>query len=279
MKIESYTSMVAVVIPIYKPFKELTENEITALLQLRSVLYSRDIYYVCPPSIDTGNYVKILEPLNVRIIYASQRYFGSLDHGNRLFLSRFLYNRLQNYKYMLIHHTDAYVFSDKLDYWCSQDFDYVGAPWFVGNKEPVLPLKFKGVGNGGFSLRKISSFLRITNNRTFINFHLGLYRFHQLLEGNHYLFLRKYLGIDFAMSIMKLYIGQEDEFWGLVVPKFYRWFNVAKPEQALKFSFEVAPEVLLKLNNDELPFGCHAWDKYAPEFWKAFIYPASSFVK
>lgn len=270
--------MVAVVVPIYKPFKELTENEIAALLQMRSVLSSRDIYYVCPPYIDTYNYLKILEPLNVQIIRASERYFGSLDHGNKLFLSSFLYNRLKSYKYMLIHHTDAYVFSDQLDYWCSQELDYIGAPWFVGNKEPVFPLKFKGVGNGGFSLRKVNSFLKITNNRMFINFHLCLYRFHQLLEGNHYLFLRRFLGIDLVMNIMKLYIGQEDEFWGLVVPKFYKWFNVAKPELALKFSFEVAPETLLKLNSDELPFGCHAWEKYSPDFWKAFIHTERSLL-
>lgn len=66
-------------------------------------------------------------------------------------------------------------------------------------------------------------------------------------------------------------MGYEDEFWGLIVPRYFKWFNVARPEEALRFSFEVLPEELLKLNNNELPFGCHAWEKYDPSFWKKFI--------
>lgn len=48
-------------------------------------------------------------------------------------------------------------------------------------------------------------------------------------------------------------------------------FNPAPPEVAMKFSFEVHPEVLYELNDKQLPFGCHAYLKYNPEFWKKFI--------
>ena len=40
---------------------------------------------------------------------------------------------------------------------------------------------------------------------------------------------------------------------------------------ALRFSFEVNPKSLYKMNNDKLPFGCHGWRKYDPDFWKQFI--------
>lgn len=273
MKHHVHKSMVAVVIPVYKPFKDLSENEVHALIQIRSVLYARDIFFIHPSFIDAREYVSFLNPLKVRSIRISDRYFGSLDHSNKLLESRFLYEYFSQYEYMLLHHTDAYVFSDQLDYWCAQNFDYIGAPWFEGNKEPAFPLKFKGVGNGGFSLRKISSFLRVTTNRAFISTHFVAYKLYKLLEGNHYLFLRKHLGINFIMNIMKRYIGYEDEFWGMIVPRFYKWFVVAKPEEALRFSFEVMPRTLLKLNNNELPFGCHAWEKYDPEFWQPFIRP------
>lgn len=276
MSVDKHKLMVAVVIPIYRPFNDLSVNEIKSLVQIRSVLSSRDIFFIHPQAIDAHDYVSLLKPLNVRSISISDRYFGSLDHCNKLFESKFLYEYFSQYDYMLLHHTDAYVFSDQLDYWCAQNYDYIGAPWFEGNKEPNFPLRFKGVGNGGFSLRKISTFLKITDNRFFITAHFVIYKLHKFLEGNHYLLLRKYLGINSIMSIMKRYIGYEDEFWGIVVPKFYKSFLVAKPEQALKFSFEVMPRALLELNNNELPFGCHAWEKYDPEFWRPFIQPCVS---
>lgn len=88
----------------------------------------------------------------------------------------------------------------------------------------------------------------------------------------------------------KKYSYQEDVFWGLAAPKrldsfsghskllkyiasfFIRNdFNIAPVEIALKFSFETTPKQLYKRNNEQLPFGCHAWEKYDPEFWKPFI--------
>ena len=271
MKGEMKTMKVAIVIPIYRPFAELLENEVAALIQIKAVLYARDIFYVHPSYLDTTDYLTILEPLNVNTIKVDNSYFGNLERNNELFISHSLYRHFSQYDYMLIHHTDAYVFSDQLDYWCSQDLDYTGAPWFEGNKEPFYPLTFKGVGNGGFSLRKVSSFLKITSNRPFMNYYVLLFNLHKFLEGNHYLFLRKYLGINFIMNVLRTQTGYEDEFWGMVVPKYYKWFKVAQPEFAIKFSFEVMPRLLFELNNNELPFGCHASDKYDPEFWESFM--------
>lgn len=271
MNVEVNKANVAVVIPIYKPFDELVETEKAALMQIKAVLYERDIFFIHPSFLDPSAYLAILEPLKVKTFRIDNTYFGNLERNNELFISNFLYRHFSQYDYMLLHHTDAYVFSDQLDYWCSQDLDYIGAPWFEGNKEPVYPLKFKGVGNGGFSLRRIKSFLKISANRSFMNYYLILFNLHKFLEGNHYLFLRKYLGINFIMKALREQTGYEDEFWGMVVPQYYKWFKVAKPEQALKFSFEVLPRSLFELNNNELPFGGHAIEKYDPDFWASFI--------
>jgi hypothetical protein len=44
----------------------------------------------------------------------------------------------------------------------STGYDYIGPPWIQG---PDLPwLKESGVGNGGFSLRKVESFLKLLNS-------------------------------------------------------------------------------------------------------------------
>ena len=55
-------------------------------------------------------------------------------------------------------------------------------------------------------------------------------------------------------------------------PIFLKDFKVAEPKVALQFSFEVNPSLLYEMNNQQLPFGCHAFEKYEYEtFWKNFI--------
>lgn len=271
MNKEGMNAKVAVVVPIYRPYSELSQNEVNSLMQIGNILSKREIFFIYPAKLDPTDYVRALEPLHTRTVKIPAKFFGNLERNNRMLVSHAFYKHFENFDYMLLHHTDAYVFSDQLDYWCSQDLDYIGAPWFEGKKDPVLPLRFAGVGNGGFSLRRISSFLRVTANKPFIIKYFLSYRLHNFLHGHHYQIARRYLGIDYLVSYLRSNIGYEDEFWGLIVPKFFKWFRVAKPEQALKFSFEVMPDVLLQLNNNELPFGCHAWERYDPAFWKPFI--------
>ena len=49
------------------------------------------------------------------------------------------------------------------------------------------------------------------------------------------------------------------------------FFKIPSPKDAINFSFESNPELLYKMNNECLPFGCHAWEKYGKHFWKQFI--------
>lgn len=264
---------VAITIPIYKSFEELTRNEIQALLQIKSVLNSRDIFLLHPSFVDIKKFTDLFLPLKAMPLRIKDKYFGNQERSNLLFLSYNLYSQFSEYDYMLTYHIDAYVFSDQLDYWCNRDLDYIGAPWFVGNHHPTYPLKFKGVGNGGFSLRRISSFKKIAKDRSLVILHRALYRLHKFLEGSSYQLLRKVMGLNYFLKLIEPMIGYEDEFWGLIVPRYYKWFKVAAPEEALRFSFEVLPQELCKLNNNRLPCGCHAWEKYGPDFWGKFIRP------
>jgi hypothetical protein len=134
---------------------------------------------------------------------------------------------------MLIYQPDAFVFRDELDYGCSKGYDYIGAPWFIGLDSPKTPFKFLGVGNGGFSLRKISSHYNISASYSFkIIFKI----------------LKNFSTISLTGFIIR-----------------------PTAEEALLFSFEVKPELMFELNNNHLPFGCHAWVKYNQEFWQPFI--------
>ena len=67
------------------------------------------------------------------------------------------------------------------------------------------------------------------------------------------------------------YSGYEDRFFGSTVPRLFEWFRNCPPEEAMQFSFEACPAHLFELNKHKLPMCCHAWEKYEPEFWKAFI--------
>jgi hypothetical protein len=59
----------------------------------------------------------------------------------------------------------------------------------------------------------------------------------------------------------------EDLFWGLFVPAQCNFFRVPQPAEALAFAFEAHPDFLYELNDRTLPFGCHAWQRYMPEWW------------
>ena len=62
----------------------------------------------------------------------------------------------------------------------------------------------------------------------------------------------------------------EDTWWAVLIPQIYN-FKVAPLEDATKFSFEANPKRLYNENGNQLPFGCHAWEKYEPDFWERFI--------
>ena len=56
-------------------------------------------------------------------------------------------------------------------------------------------------------------------------------------------------------------------YWGVLIPRYFSFFKVPKPEEALQFAFDAEPRYLFELNKHQLPFACHAWEKFDLEFW------------
>lgn len=262
---------VAVVIPIYKALNAQTEGELKSLRQTGSVLRNRQIILLHPPSVNIEEYLKFFLPLKVDAFVIKEKYFGNVHRYNLLLTSYGFYKLFSAFDFILICQTDAFVFSDELDYWCAMGMDYIGAPWFEGKDNPTLPFKFRGVGNGGFSLRRVNSFLNVSKNWRFVFLHRLLTQLYRRLQGENHKALKKALGLKFIMNTIFPFTGYEDEFWGLIVPRRFKRFRVAAPEAAMKFSFEVMPSELYRLNGCQLPFGCHAWEKYDKLFWTRFI--------
>jgi hypothetical protein len=256
----------AVAIPLYKP--ELSAAERISIDRTVDVLADRSLFLVGPARL--GSYLDALcKRYQRRLQYKTfeDRFFCGIKGYNSLMRSRDFYQSFSDHSHLLISQTDALVLSDQLDLWCERGYSYVGAPWFVGGSEPRLPLEFLGVGNGGFSLRKVSDFLRVlTTPRRIPNFiksraggKVGLLSVPRRMK--HERLFAYNVGPFFPRS-------QEDLFWGILVPAVYPFFRVPRPEDAVAFAFEVAPRLLYELNGHKLPFGCHAWEQYDREFWE-----------
>lgn len=219
------------------------------------------------------------EDAEVRCVWLPDRWFQSVRTYNRLMLDDSFYAAFDDYSHMLIHQTDAHVFSDRLQEFCELPIDFIGAPWFSGlhrskEHDPMLPF----AGNGGFSLRRIEAFRSVLKHRErpiealseisgrLGMQHRGLSRLTLTALSPFSLLFRNTLSSTGVPSML-----QEDMFWSKYASRLEPGFRVASPEMAMQFSWECNPKVIWESMGGSLPFGCHAWKKFDPEFWGPFI--------
>lgn len=244
---------VAVLVPLYRSV--LDPYEKISLAQCIKILNCYDVIFVSPEGLDASG---IKAEFGVtKVEWFDRENFRSTKTYNHLLLSREFYQKFLGYEFVLIYQLDAFVFEDHLMDWCEQGQDYIGAPW-IGEEWPetVMPVakkplwtrfflfkrlffkKDNSVGNGGLSLRKVSSALKA----------LGL------------------LG-GYASN----WQWNEDVFWSIYVPNVLPFFKVPDKKTAARFSLEQNPREGLEWNGGVLPFGCHAWEKWDIDFWRPHI--------
>jgi Protein of unknown function (DUF5672) len=265
---------VAVVVPGYAR-EEFTSDEEISLRHIEHFLGPYDKYLVVPKGLN------INRPA-FRIEGVDPRFFGSATASTKLMLSPSFYKRFADYKYILLCHLDALVLSDRIEEWCNLDLDYIGAPWI--NCDDSTYVKRERVGNGGFSLRKIESFLRVIYSdqywvepdaywRSVRSQHPGLHSYRFLLM-RYLKSLSMFNGARREMASWHLRTDgrkNEDYFWADEAVRYYPPFKVASVEVGLRFAFEVAPRRCFELNHGNLPFGCHAWPRYDRTFWEPYL--------
>lgn len=258
-------NLVKVVIPIYKT--TLSHYEAISLKQVCIILKDYPLTVIKPRGLELHDLSRQYPLLTFEDFDDS--YFKGISGYNRLMMSETFYQRFIDYKYILIYQLDAYVFKDELAEWCNKGYDYIGAPWLVRPiySFPLLKLtswikkqycksfrhpnsqitNFK-VGNGGLSLRKVSSHLKaVSQLHDTINEFLDH-------PGNH--------------------IFNEDVFFSVEVNKHGAGFVYPDYKEALRFSFDKYPSLCYRLNNEQLPFGCHSWyKKRMKKFWFPIIKP------
>ena len=231
---------VVVIIPVYQ--QTLNALEQKSLAQCQKILGHYPIVFVAPEGLNPSYFQQI--PTH-QISYFDASYFQNTSTYNQLLVSIDFYKRFSDFEFMLIYQLDAFVFADKLSEWCNQGYDYIGSPQLTeehfGNPNFQNSLTKPLMLNGGFSLRKIRSFLKL----------LRIY----------HLFYTKWPSNE--DSLFSFYHKRA---WPL---RFI--FKLPTWQTALKFGFENDPEKCFELNQQQLPFGCHAWEKYNPAFWDRYI--------
>ena len=226
-----------IIIPIYN--EQPTENEILSIARNTDVLGDYDIFAVHPASMDTTAYTRFKIS---RFIPFSDLYFGSNKTYSRLILSKEFYQPFLEYEYMLIAQTDTYILNTDytLKYFINQNYDYWGAPWPdgpfdlpYGSKEWFKSIFVKSpknlhVGNGGFSLRRVSST-------------------YELVKKHH-------TYIKYAWRL------NEDLFFSNIANKSNSAYTSAPINEAAKFALETNMQE--EITNGNVPFAVHAWEKY-----------------
>ncbi len=220
---------VAIVIPFYK--EQLNNNECISLEQCRRVLYKYDLYLLVPDNME----VEIEN--GEKVLYVDEKHFDSRKSYSDYVLSYEFYSKFIDYEYILIHQLDVFVFEDGLEYFCNMDYDYIGAEWVYGLECHTDEGMLWYFGNGGFSLRRVSSFLNwIRDEQDTIEYYKML------------------LPEDLVIAIY----GKKH-------------LKIAGRDVARQFSFDMYPKECYQEAGERLPFGCHAWHRFDREFWAKII--------
>jgi hypothetical protein len=259
-----FKKKVCVVIPIHSSAP--SKNELLSFKQCFNILSKHTIYIIAPDKLDLDIYKNLIP--NFNLISIDPKWQSSILNYNKLKLSEYFYSLFIDYEYLLTYELDAFVFKDELLYWCERGYDYIGAPWFEGFSKPTK--KIFGIGNSGFSLRNIEkvkkNLKKILYSPPFTGRKNSFLSKIDILRQQNLSFLFKE-----NLTIQNCNFLYEDRVISEWMPLLDQTFRIANFETSISFSFETNPDYLFKLNNNQLPFGCHAWEKYNPEFWQKYI--------
>jgi len=245
----------------------MSKNELKLLSIIPNIFLNRTLVLVLPMHLieewtDVSSY---------QIITFDNSFFASKQSYSTLLCSEIFYRAFIDFEYIQIIQTDCWVFNDQLDFFTGLGFDYIGAPWMEGTLDCNPQKKLWKVGNGGFSLRRVSTFLSVIQkiNETekgaqpvFKDNGKGLIKiFKQMGFRNN---LRHYIKTP----------PGEDIFWSIYVPLVFNSleFKIPDPKLAAHYAFETLPQYLFnEVTHGSLPMGCHNWMNNNPEFWNKHI--------
>lgn len=262
-----------VLISFYK--STLSVNEILSLKRCASILGKHDLILFGPNDVDLSLYLKYAVGAKTHLV--PSHLLKGADNYSKYLLSEDFYDNFKKYDHILIYQLDCYVFRDDLKHWGSQNYDYIGSPFFE-EFERTKTNKLNGVGNGGFSLRSPNKILEVLKNWEKKITYKSIIKDKEAFEKKDKIrliaqkFFSSLTGYRFHLPYNKLLnLPKDDIMIGLFFSKKLNLISTPSPLEASKFAMETNCSYLYELNGHVLPFGCHAWEKYEPNFWKSFI--------
>jgi len=262
---------VAVVVP-WSDREHFTADEEVSIHHLFHYLGVHDKYLLVPRG-------SRFSPLGFHVVQLPKRYFGSPSSHDRLLYKAWFYKLFLEYEFILFYHLDSLVLENNILRWCSGDFDFIGPPWIKCEDSPWVDVP--RVGNGGFSLLRVSRAIEVLTNRyrmdpnTLIHDWFSefcpLWFVHVLTlalgNSGRVRFIDRLLE-EWSESRCPTNHGRgNDQFWADKAVKYVSEFRVASLQDGLQFAFEVSPQTCYEMAGNRMPFGCHAWAKYDREFW------------
>jgi hypothetical protein len=272
---------VNVVIPVYSP--TLSANEELSLNQCLRVLGNYHITLVTHRNVDISVYqnafLQAKKPFNV--VYFESHFFVSIFSYSQLLLNRAFYAHFKEYEYILIYQLDGFVFRDELSYWCSKGYDYIGSPWFKHYGFNYDGNELWKVGNGGVSLRRVHTFINMFDHPFPFKssmFFIKSLRKKQLLPmllNTLKMLLVLLLSNKTVEYILQHYTDErvnEDCFWAEAFQGTSLALKIPDVLTGARFCIEQKPAYVYELIGHQLPFTCHAFERYEYEtFWKEII--------
>lgn len=272
---------VNVLIPVYSP--NLSPNELMSLNQCLQVLSNHPITLVTNRNVDTSAYqdafLKAKKPF--KVAYFDSSFFTSVFSYSQLLLSRDFYERFKEFEYMLIYQLDGFVFKDELAEWCAKGYDYIGAPWLKNYGFNYDGTELWKVGNGGVSLRKIATYLQLFDAKFpfksswFFFKSLRAKKLIPMFATSMQMLLSMAFGRKTVEYILQHYTDErvnEDCFWAEAFQSTKLALKIPDVLTGARFCIEQKPSHVYGLLGNQLPFTCHAFEKYEYEtFWKEII--------
>jgi len=235
-----------IIIPVYKESLDCIEK--ISLNRLYTVIGKKNyhVYLLKPKELDISEYKKIYPDL-LELNINDSNYFKNTYTYSQLLITPNIYKILTDkYLYMYIYQLDCYLFYDNLEKWCDMRYDYIGAPIFSEkcgwNLKTENNKNIPKVGNGGFSLRRISVFYHLCS------------------------VIYDYI----PASIIESQIS-EDIFFCDVVPMYYNILQIPDWNIATYFSWDMSPDIPYdRYNIINFPMAAHAIGKNI-RFYKYYI--------
>lgn len=254
-------TQVKTIIPLYRT--QMESWEYAALENNIRVLSSYPVCFLYPEDLEFNDLKKVYPQAEFRAV--STDWLGKkrgIAGYNEMMMSKDFYEMFADCEYILICHTDAWIFKDDLAEWCAKGYDLVAAPWPLRPRYHWFPLKqyiwfkkkraewsgnisrvrmFGRIGNGGLCLRKVRAFLTACDR-----YADEIVHFNSRPDDMH----------------------NEDIFWALVPED----FHYPDEQTAVGFAYDLKPRLCHKMNHLQLPMGCHGFmHKSRIRFWSQFI--------